>query len=53
MPNFFDKEKYVLRYENLFNIRIKTKQVHHVLKFSKPQGLKPYLEINTQILTNF
>ena len=46
VPNFFDKEKYVLHYHNLqlyLRIGIKTKKIHRVLEF---QWLKPYIEFN-------
>ena len=44
-PNFFDKEKYVLHYENLqlyLRLGLKLKAMHHVLEFNQPQCLKPY-----------
>ena len=31
LPNFFDKEKYVLYYEHFFDSRTKTKKKHCVL----------------------
>ena len=36
VPNFFNKEKYVLRYERLYLLetRIKTKKIHRVLEFN-------------------
>ena len=51
MPNFFDKEKYVLHYDNFqfyFRLRLKLKKIHRVLEFNQPQWLKPYFEFNTQ-----
>ena len=38
--NFFDKEKFVLHYENLqLNLRLwlKLKKIHHILKFNQSQ----------------
>ena len=51
VPNFFDKEKYVLHYENLqlyLSLRLKLKKIHHILEFNQPQWLKPYIEFNTK-----
>ena len=38
VPNFLDKEKYVLHYENLqlhLRLRLKLKKIHHVLEFNQ------------------
>ena len=51
MPNFYDKEKYVIHYENLqlqLRVRLKLKKVHRVLEFNQPQWLKPCIESNTK-----
>ena len=51
VPNFFDKEKYVLHYENLqlyLRLGLKLKKIHWVLEFNQSQWLKPYIEFNTQ-----
>ena len=50
VPNFFDKEKYVIYYENLqlyLRLGLKLKNIYYVLKFNKSQWLKQYLEFNT------
>ena len=47
VPNFFDKEKYVLHYENV-RMGLKLKKIYHVLEFNQSQWLKPYIEINRQ-----
>ena len=50
VPNFFDKEKYELYYENLqlySRLGLKLKKVHCVLEFNHSQWLKPYVEFNT------
>ena len=39
MPNFFDKEKYVLHSEYL-RLGLKLKKIHHLLEFSQSQWLK-------------
>ena len=48
VPNFLDKEKCVIHYENLqlyIRLRLKLKKkVHTVLEFSHSQWLKPYVE---------
>ena len=50
-PNFFDKEKYVIHYENLWlylRLRLKLKKIYHVLESNQSQWLKQYVEFNTQ-----
>ena len=54
MPNFFDKEKYALHYENLklyLRLGLKLKKKHPVLEFNQSQWLKPYIEFNKQKVT--
>ena len=51
VPNFFDKEKYVIHYENLqlyLKLGLKLKKIHHVLEFIQSQSLKPYIKFDTQ-----
>ena len=57
VPVFFDKEQYVLYYENLqlhLRLGLKLKKVHRiriwksVLEFDQYQWLKPYVEFNTK-----
>ena len=51
VPNFFDKEKYLLHYKNLqFYLRLglKLKEIHLALEFSQSQCLKSYIEFNTK-----
>ena len=51
VPNFFDKEKYVLHYENLqifLRLGLKLKKIYCVLEFNQTRWLKPYIEFNTQ-----
>ena len=51
VPNISDKEKYVLRYENLelyLRLGFKLKKMHCALEFNQSQWLKPYIEFNTQ-----
>ena len=51
VPNFFDKEKYVLHYKNLklhLSLRLKIKKVRCVLKLDRSKWLKPYIERNTK-----
>ena len=53
MPNFFDKEKCVLHYENLqryLRLGLKLKKIHHQLEFSQSQWLKLYVELNKEKL---
>ena len=50
VPNLFDKEKYVIRYENLkfyLKLGLKLKKLHRVLEFNQSQWLKPYIKWNT------
>ena len=51
MPNFFNKEKYVIHYENLqlyLRLGLKLRKIHLVLEFSQSQWLKPYIEFNKE-----
>ena len=51
VPNFFDKEKYVIHYENLkfcLRLGLKLKKIHHVLEFNQSQWLKQYVELNAE-----
>ena len=51
VPNFFDKEKYVIHYENLklyLRLGLKLKLIHRVLEFNQSQLLKQYVQFNTQ-----
>ena len=51
VPNVFDKEKYVIHYENLqvyLRLGLKLKKMHRVLELSQSQWLKPYIEFNTE-----
>ena len=51
MPNFFDKDKYVIHYEKLklyLRLGLKLKKIHYLLEFNQSQWLKPYIEFNTQ-----
>ena len=43
----FDKEKYVIHYENL-RLGLKLKKLQHVLEFNQSQSLKQYIEFNTK-----
>ena len=50
VPNFFDKEKYVIHYENLklyLKLGLKLKNIHRVLNFNQSQWVKQYVEFNT------
>ena len=51
VPNFFDKEKYVIHYENLqlyLRLGFKLKKKHCILEFNRSQWLKQCIEFNTQ-----
>ena len=51
MPNFFNKEKYVIHYENLqlyLRLGLKLRKINRVLEFSQSQWLKPYIEFNKE-----
>ena len=52
VPNFFDKEKYMLHYENLqlyLRLGLKLKKIDRLLEINQSQWVKPYVELNTQI----
>ena len=49
--NLFDKENWVLHYENLklyLRLGLKLKNIYHLLEFNQPQWLKLYAEFNTK-----
>ena len=51
LPNFLDKEKYVIHYENLkmySRFELKLKDILRILEFNQSQWLKQYVEFNTQ-----
>ena len=51
VPNVFNKERYVLHYENLqlyLRLGLKPQKIHRVLEFNQSQWLRPYIEFNTQ-----
>ena len=51
LPNFFDREKDVVYYENLqlyLRLGLKRKQMHRILELSQSQCLKPYAVFNTK-----
>ena len=52
VPDIFDKEKYVIYYDNLqiylrLGIQLQKLHPHRVLEFNQSQWLKPYVEFNT------
>ena len=51
VTNIFDKEKYVLHWENwqlYLRLGLKLKKIHHVLEYYQSHWLKPYVKFNTQ-----
>ena len=51
VPNLFDKERYLIHYENYqlyLRLGLKQKNVHRVLEFNHSQWLKQYIEFNKQ-----
>ena len=50
VTNIFDKEKYVLHWENwqlCLRLGLKLKKIHHVLEYYQSHWLKPYVKFNT------
>ena len=51
VPNFSDKNKCVIHYENLhiqLRLGLKLRKLHRVVEFNQSQWLKPYVEFNKQ-----
>ena len=51
MPNFFDKEKYALHYENFqlyLRLGLKFLKNTSCIRIQQSQWLKPYVKFNTQ-----
>ena len=51
VPNFINKELFVLHYKNLqlyLRLGLNSKEVHRVLKLEQSKHLKPYIKFNTQ-----
>ena len=51
VPNFSDKEKYVIHQESLklyLRLALIPKKIHCVLEFNQSQWMKRYVEFNTQ-----
>ena len=51
MPNFFDKEKYMIHHENFklyLRLGLELKKIDRVSELNQPQWLKQYVEFNTQ-----
>ena len=51
MPNLFDKEKYVIHYENLqlySKVGSRLKKIHCELEINQSQWIKQVVEFNTQ-----
>ena len=51
VPTFFDKEKYVFLYKNLWlylRAGSKLKKIHCILEFNQSQRLKPNIKFKTQ-----
>ena len=49
VPNFFEKEKYVVHYQNLkfyLSKGLKLKEIHRLLEFYQLQWLKPYIGLD-------
>ena len=49
---FHDKTKYVIHIRNLkqaLNHGLILKKVHRVIKFNQNDGLKPYIDMNTEL----
>ena len=52
IPNLYDKEKYVVHYENLKlyeSLGLKIKRVHKGIKFKEQMWMKKYIDLNTRL----
>ena len=50
IPNLYNKERYVLHYENLkqyMKLGLQLKKIHRGIRFEESEWLKPYVDMNT------
>ena len=48
VPNFHNKEKYVVHYRNLQLYVVEFKKVHRVMQFEQSCWMKPYIDLNIE-----
>ena len=55
IPNLWDKEKYIVRLENLklyLEVGLKVKKIHRGIKFKEEPWMRSYIELNTRLRAN-
>jgi len=56
IPNLEDKKKYILHYKNLkqyLDLDLKLTKIHRGISFNEKAWMKPYIDLNTKLRTEY